>query len=210
MRSEVCEISRGSRSAESRVRYSSKRASRVCWVDMRARRSDGGASPPYRAPDRPTSSSRSSTASSRATSLAPATWRRASAAERAFGPRAARRSPQISAATAMAVTPNTTAAGIAQPRIAATASGIQPLPQEQGAQLVDVVDGCLRPLGLVRPAEPPSHEDDGHAVHGAAVDVVVAIADEHGAVDRGPGRLEPAQRLPHDLGLRAAGALVGR
>src|SRR4051794_11407089 len=111
-------------------------------------------------------------------------------------------------ASTRAVTPNTTSAGMIHPSALATNSGIGVLDQEERTQLLDGLDGGLRAVRLVGPAEPPADEDDRDPVLGAPFDVVVAIAHEHRPADVDACDGQPAQRLADHVRLGAQRLLV--
>ena len=83
-----------------------------------------------------------------------------------------------------------------------------PSTRSRSRQLVDIVDRRLGTVCLVRPAEAPAHEDHRDAVHGAALDVVMPVADQDGAAGVEPLGVEAAQGLGDDVGLGAQRALV--
>ncbi len=172
------------------ARYSSKASSRTCCAVRRARRSEGGASPPYSAPESPTSRSSSSIASSSATR------RDACAGALGLGRRTrARGAPGAPQTPTRARRPRSRSRrrppGRDEPAQdgGGQVSGIaHPASRRRSRELVDGVDGGLRAVGLVRPAEAPAHEDHRHAVRRAALDVVVPVADQHRAAGVDAGR----------------------
>src|SRR5690606_41435893 len=74
-------------------------------------------------------------------------------------------------------------------------------PEQQRAQVVGGVGGRDRARLLLGGPESPAREDHGHAVLGGAVDVVVAVADEHGARRVDAALAQVSERAAEDRGL---------